>query len=301
MAWRDPEYDAEGETQVYDPSYHGHEDQWFDAAEPEPSSPPYLMVVLCSALLSATTVIALFLLMDNLSGGGKLSVPALVGLNPAQAGATAKKIGLVLAMAGEVQDPVIERGMVARQLPLAGTQTRPGQIVTITLSRGADQVTVKAAAGLMLGQARARLQAQGLISGGVQHRSHPSFASGQVISTNPPAGSTVSHGSRISLLVSSGASKTAQESAPAAAAPPPPVANPSAKRPAPSSGGVPKVTGIRLKFAAPRLRSRGLSVGRITYRSDEDHMEGYVLSQSPAAGAPLVKGDQVSLVVNRVD
>ena len=302
MASRDQEEQWDGETQVYDPSYYGHEEQWYQASEPEPSSPPYLMVVLCSALMAATTVVALFLLMENLSGGGKISVPALVGLNPAQAGAMARQVGLVLAMAGEVQDPVIDKGMVARQLPLAGAQTRPGKMVTITLSRGADQITVKTAVGLTLAQARTLLQTQGLAPGGVHYRRHPSHASGLVIGTTPPAGSTVSQGARIGLLISSGSSKTTQgATTQEAAAPPPPGASAQAGRTASSAKSVPKVTGIRLKFAVSRLRSRGLSVGRISYRSDEDHIEEYVLSQSPAAGAPMIKGDTVNLVVNRID
>lgn len=198
--------------------------------------PPYLTVVLCSALISATTVVVLSLVMDNVSGGGKLSVPALVGLAPAQAGATISAVGLIMATGGQVQDPVIERGKVARQTPLAGVQARPGQVVTITLSRGPDQVTVKAVSG-------------------------PSQAP-------PPS-------------------------------PPRAVASRPAARKA--AGTVPKVTGIRMKYAISRLRSGGLLLGRISYRSDEDHMEEYVLSQSPAAGAPCTRGDRVNLVVNRLE
>ncbi len=64
---------------------------------------------------------------------------------------------------------------------------------------------------------------------------------------------------------------------------------------------MPKVTGVRLPFAVSRLRSRGLSPGRISYSRDEDHMEDFVLSQSPRPGTPAAKGDKVDLVVNKVD
>lgn len=257
------------------------------------------MVVLCSALLSATTVVALFLLTETLSGASKISMPALVGLSPAQAGATARKVGLVLAMAGNVQDPVIEQGMVARQLPLAGTEARPGQTVSITLSRGPDQVTVKGVVGAAVSQARATLKSQGLRPGAVTYRAHGDLVAGTVIETAPAVGSTVSQGARIGLVVSSGGAKASAPST--AEAPAPPRGEPGARARSVSHSGVPKVTGGRLKFAVSRLRAKGLTLGRVSYASDEDHMEEYVLSQSPAAGAPYVKGDTVNLVVNRLE
>jgi len=271
--------------------------EWEEEYTYEQERPPYVAMVLCSALISATTVVVLSLLMDNLASGGKISVPALVGLAPAQAGATARQAGLILATGGQVQDPVIEPGKVARQAPLAGTQARQGQVVTITLSRGPDQVTVKKVSGLPLARAQEVLRTQGLKPGSVQFEEHAELPAGQVIRTSPSAGSTVSREARLNLVVSRG-----KETGPAVVTPPAPprapAAQPAAQR---SVKRVPKVTGIRMKYAFSRLRSSGLLPGRISYRSDEDHMEEYVLSQSPAPGAPCVKGDTVNLVVNRVE
>jgi beta-lactam-binding protein with PASTA domain len=64
---------------------------------------------------------------------------------------------------------------------------------------------------------------------------------------------------------------------------------------------VPKVTGRRLRFAAARLQARGLGVGRVTYGYDEDHIDGYVLRQSPDPGTSSPRGTTVDLVVNRLD
>ncbi len=62
---------------------------------------------------------------------------------------------------------------------------------------------------------------------------------------------------------------------------------------------MPKVTGIRLRFAEQRLRAAGLAVGKLSYQSDEDQSEGFVLKQTPAAGANAPRGSAVDLVVNR--
>ena len=62
---------------------------------------------------------------------------------------------------------------------------------------------------------------------------------------------------------------------------------------------VPKVMGVRLRFARPRLVAKGLTLGRVSYSEDEDHMEGMVLGQNPGPGTMVSAGSKVDLVVNR--
>jgi beta-lactam-binding protein with PASTA domain len=64
---------------------------------------------------------------------------------------------------------------------------------------------------------------------------------------------------------------------------------------------VPKVTGMRLMFSRRRLEVRGLLVGRLSYARDEDHMETFVLSQSPQPGTEAPRGSAVDMVINRVE
>ena len=64
---------------------------------------------------------------------------------------------------------------------------------------------------------------------------------------------------------------------------------------------VPSVTGVRVGGARWRLKQAGLAIGRVSYRNDEDHIDKYVLSQRPKAGARVPKGTTVDLVVNNTD
>ncbi len=296
--------DQAWQGQVQEPTPYG--DRWVPPDYDEDASrPPYLLVIICSALISALTVVSLFLVMETVTAGGKVPVPALVGMTLEQAQAAAANARLVINTAGQMKDPVIEKGRVARQDPLAGAQAKPGAAVAVTLSSGYGQITLGALAGLSLTDARDRLRSIGIGAGEVTYRHHPSAAAGQVLASSPGPGSVLTDGARVALVVSSGANPAASRGAPArpTAAPALPAAPPARARKGavPRVPRVPRVTGIRLKFAINRLRSSGLAPGKISYSRDEDHMEDYVLSQSPRSGTPATRGETVDLVVNRVD
>jgi beta-lactam-binding protein with PASTA domain len=62
---------------------------------------------------------------------------------------------------------------------------------------------------------------------------------------------------------------------------------------------VPSVIGRSLAKAKDELQKAGFTVGNVRSRSDEDHTEGMILEQTPAANQPAAKGSAVDLVVNR--
>ncbi len=166
-------------------------------------------------------------------------------------------------------------------------------MVAVTLSRGPSQVTLPSLGGLTLSRALEKLKALGLELGETSYQPHAKVAAGYIITTVPGPGLAITPGSRIKLVVAKGPGAS-------------PAAGPAAKTPArtarkPASGmtSVPRVKGVRLRFARPRLRAKGLRVGRLTYSEDEDHMEEMVLSQSPPAGTPVPRGSAVNMVVNR--
>jgi beta-lactam-binding protein with PASTA domain len=97
-----------------------------------------------------------------------------------------------------------------------------------------------------------------------------SVAAGVVISESPTAGSSVSTGTAVNLVVSSG---------------PPPVE-------------VPSVVGDTQSAATAELLSVGLVAGAITTQSSDTVAAGDVISQSPAAGASVGTGSAVSLVIS---
>ena len=99
------------------------------------------------------------------------------------------------------------------------------------------------------------------------------IAAGDVISQSPAAGTFVQHGTAVNLLISLG----------------PPLSPPVT---------VPNVVGATQANAASALAAAGLSVGTVTTQNSSSIAAGDVISESPAAGAPVSSGASVNLVIS---
>lgn len=62
---------------------------------------------------------------------------------------------------------------------------------------------------------------------------------------------------------------------------------------------VPRVVGLKLAAAKPKIRARGCRVGHITRKSSSAAKKGHVVSQSPKAGRTLAEGGKVNLGVGK--
>jgi beta-lactam-binding protein with PASTA domain len=207
-----------------------------------------------------------------------------------------------------------------------------GTVVALNYATGASggskQVLVPEVVGMKRPQAQMAAENAGLVLRVIGHTADPFVAPEAVARQVPLAGQRAQEGTMLAVTLSQGpearqpaaaagaaAPKTqALSPTPAPASPPPTPAPAPAPAPAPSPAkasprkvatsamvAVPKVKGIRLPFARSRLRALGLSVGRISYGNDEDHMEGIILYQSPHPGTKVPKGSSVDLRVNRTD
>src|SRR5205807_9958249 len=90
---------------------------------------------------------------------------------------------------------------------------------------------------------------------------------------SPAAGTSVAKGSAVNLVVSTGA-------------------------PAPTQVAVPNVVGQTQAAATSAITSAGLTRGTVTQQSSTTVASGSVISESPAAGADVVRGSAVNLVVS---
>jgi serine/threonine-protein kinase len=106
----------------------------------------------------------------------------------------------------------------------------------------------------------------------IEKRAYSSSVSpGIVISQNPSAGLKVKTNSLVKLVVSRGKKKIA----------------------------VPNLIGISSDRANYTLAKVGLEVGQITRQYSSKAASGYVISQTPAPGEKLYKGDSVDLIVSK--
>ena len=273
-----------------------YQDDGYDDYYDEPPGAGLGLVIVVSALVSAITVVTLFLVLSSVTGGGKVTVPAMVGQSVNQARISAENARLTFVVAGKTHDPVIQKDHVALQSPLAGSSATAGTMVAVTLSRGPSKVTLPSLGGLTLSTALERLKGLGLELGETSYQPHATVAAGYIITTVPGPGTIITPGTRIKLVVARGPKGASRAPAPA-----PAPATTTKPRKAPASGtvSVPRVKGVRLRFARPRLRAKGLRVVRLTYREDEDHMEEMVLQQSPPSGTSVPRGTSVDMVINR--
>jgi hypothetical protein len=133
---------------------------------------------------------------------GQVQVPDLVGLSQGEAGRLVEEAGLQLAVVGERHDPSIPAlNIIAQTIP-AGQMVTQEETIGIVISQGPNFITVPAVEGLPITAAEPGLREMGL---GISRKDIWSKeARDLILSQDPPAGSIVSEGSVVTMIVSSG-------------------------------------------------------------------------------------------------
>ncbi len=151
-------------------------------------------------------------------GEGTTTAPTVIGLSQAEAEQTITTAGLVLANTLSVYHPTVDSGVVTGQVPSAGQSLSSGGTMAIAVSMGPappgmDVRDVPGVLGTNGAEAAADLQGLGFVVV-IWELAAEGRPVGAVFGQCPSAGSQVTPGSTIILLVSSGA-------APASASPTP--------------------------------------------------------------------------------
>ena len=106
--------------------------------------------------------------------------------------------------------------------------------------------------------------------GTITQQTNNTVATGRVISQDPASGSSVSEGSLVNLVISSG----------------------------PQMVAVPKVEELTQDAASTAITTAKLKVGTITQQTSNTVATGKVISQSPASGSSMAEGSPVNLVIS---
>jgi beta-lactam-binding protein with PASTA domain len=170
----------------------------------------------------------------------------------------------------QVSDPLVPLGNVISQDPAAGTSVNAGTAVDLVISTGPATVDVPDVVGLPQATAEADIQAAGLVVGAITLVGDPVVPAGNVISQDPLAGTMVSEGTAVDLVVSLGL----------------------------VSVDVPDVVGLPQAAAEADIQTAGLVVGTVSQANDPVVPVGNVISQAPAAGTTVNSGSAVDLVVS---
>jgi eukaryotic-like serine/threonine-protein kinase len=200
-----------------------------------------------------------------------IEVPSVIGLPAQSARALIESRGLMFVVGEEREDAKAPVGNIVAQRPMEGSRIERGQAVDVTVAKAPALVKVPGLVGLALGEAKLRVEMAKLVLGKVAEENNADVKTGSIISQSLSEGNETRVGTAIDLVVSKGVGAIP----------------------------VPSVVGRSLSKAKEELQKAGFTVGNIRSRSDEDHTDGLILEQSPAANQQTPKGSPVDLVVNR--
>lgn len=168
-------------------------------------------------------------------------------------------------------DPTPKRRRLWAAAIIAALVVATGLGLALFTDIGRAGIAVPSVSGLTPDAAKLALIEQGLkVSSETETRADPTIATGFVIGTDPPQGSTVKKGALIRLIVSSG----------------------------PKLLVVPDVRGKTRKVAAEMLQADGFK-SKFTEQFSADVDKGLVSDQTPLGGESLAEGGTVNVVISK--
>jgi serine/threonine-protein kinase len=197
--------------------------------------------------------------------GNRVDVPDLKGRTASAAADVAHRRGLEIAFVPRVSDSV-PRDEVIKQDPPAGERVKEGSTVTAIISSGKGEAPVPAVQGQPEKDAVDAVRTAGFKTR-VRRAFSDSVPKGEVISTNPAGGQSVTKGRTVTLTVSQGSNGVP----------------------------VPKLVGLQRADAEAQLQKLGLSADVSEQQTTQP--AGTVMKQDPPAGTSVDKGAAVKLIV----
>lgn len=203
------------------------------------------------------------------AGPGSATVPGgLAGDEEARAVAAVEGAGFE-PQVERVNSEAVAAGLVIEVVPSGGSTVTRGSTVTIEVSRGARTVKVPVLVGSQRSLAVERIRGRGLEPSVSEEESEQ--PAGEVISQSPSAGTELSRGSTVSIVVSGG-----QEQA-----------------------RVPNVIGQERREAVEALREAGLDPSVSEQVTDVPAQVGRVTDQFPPPGSEVEPGTGVTAIVGK--
>jgi hypothetical protein len=154
----------------------------------------------------ALVALALVACGDDGSNGStaQISVPHVVGDTQAVATTAITAAGLTLGSVTQTSSATVASGSVISQTPAAGAGAANGASVALVVSSGPPPAAVPNVVGDTQAAATTAITGAGLKLGTLTQGSSATVPAGEVISENPSAGTSVSGGSAVALVISSG-------------------------------------------------------------------------------------------------
>lgn len=225
---------------------------------------PWILVVVSAAIASAT---AWFFIAGP---GAPTIVPTVVG-KPVVAAEASVRAQHLDPTRQEAFSETVAKGLVIATDPKANAEVRRGTSVTLQVSKGPERHVVPTLAGVSLAEATNQITDANLVVGKITETFSETVEDGQVIASDPKAGTQLKRGTAVALTVSKGRQPIQVEN----------------------------FTGKPLDAAKAALGKLGLVVEESGPAENHDTIPaGSIIRQDPAGGT-LYKGDKVSVVVSK--
>jgi len=196
-----------------------------------------------------------------------LTIPTVIGKSLEDAKDLIARAGFEVGNVEEAFHNTIAAGSVAAQDPAPDAgQLERGSEISLVVSKGPDLVTVPDVSGKTPAQAKAALEAAGLVYDRVDEFSD-SVALDQIIRSDPSSGKRAVRGSRVKVVVSRG----------------------------PRAFAMPSLVGMSLDAAKAKARELGLVVANEYAVPGSGKPKGEVQGQNPPAGTEVRKGTRIDL------
>ena len=227
------------------------------------------LAVFAGAALVGYVISALFLFPAPIFAASQ-RVPRVIGLTVEEAGNTLTASQLKSEQSEQIRHATYPPGVVAWQDPPPGVMVPQGTSVALAVSAGPPRIPVPDVAGHDATVAQLLIESSGLRVGGVD-TAQTAAPRGVVVNTRPPAGTSLSAGRGVTLVVSGGAPTIT----------------------------VPGVVGLRLEEAGVALEQSGLALGTYFWRTSGTARPETIIEQRPAAGTLAAAGTAVHVVLAR--
>ena len=198
------------------------------------------------------------------------TVPNVVNQTRTVAATTLANADLTAGAFTLANSSTIAAGRIISQTPIAGATVPELTAVALVVSLGPANVTVPGVMGMTQAEATTALATEALGVGTITTEASATIGVGHVIRTNPAAGASVSPGTAVALVMSSGF-PTVQ---------------------------VPGLVGLTDPDAVTALDTAGLTVGAVTEENSDTVDVGVVISQTPPPESIVAPGTAVSFVVS---
>lgn len=210
-----------------------------------------------------------FLSFGKFWSSAEINVPDVVGKSSVVAQQILEDKNLRVKIV-EANDDSVPAGQVVSQYPEAGAKVKEQRLVTITVSKGGQELTMPDLKSMSRSNAEEKLKKMGLKLGAVFEENSKEPA-GTVINQDPRSGSKITKGQTVDITVSLGEKK--------------------------KEITVQNYTGLSVDSVKSNLEANGLSLGGISEEAST-RPKGTVIGQSPSAGSTTTEGGSVSLIIS---